>query len=209
MKKIYILIVTTLLLAGTATAQNRFDATVFGGINLNQIDGDDAGGFGQMGLRGGVGTSFSIGHDAQSPWRMVVELAYSQRGSSINNGSIQRDITLNYVELPLMMSYTLLNNKLRLSAGVAPAVQVGARVIDGNGIRNSEQEAKYTRFDWLPVVVSARYMVSYHLAVELRYQTSMLSIYDHPSSGTYRLWRENKGAFNRSLSIGLSYSFLN
>lgn len=209
MKKVYILLFAALLAAGAATAQNRFDASIFGGVNLNQIDGDESGGYGQMGLRAGVGTSFALGEDARSPWRMVVELAFAQKGAAIHNDALDRSITLNYVELPLMMSYTLLGNKLRLAAGVAPAVQVGARVVDNNGNRNGEQEAKYTRFDWLPFTASVRYLITYNLALEARYQTSLLSIYDHPSSGTYRLWRDNKGAFNRTVSIGLSYTLFN
>ena len=209
MKKLYILVAATLLLAGAAQAQNRFDASVFGGLTFNQIDGDDAGGYMNWGLRGGVGTSFTLGEDARSPWRMVVELAFTQKGSQIGSeSSFTRLISLDYVELPLMMSYTALDNRLRVAAGVAPAVLVGARVTD-DGMRNSQQEGKYLRFDWLPVTFSVRYLFTYNLAVEARFQTSLLSVYDNPSAGTYRIWRENMGAFNRSVTIGLSYSLFN
>lgn len=209
MKRFYLLLVAMLVMGTTAEAQNRFDATIFGGLNFNQIDGDDAGGYTNWGLRGGVGTSFALGEEVQSPWRMVVELAFSQKGSQIQNGTgFQRSIVLNYVELPLMLSYNMLDNRLRLEAGVAPAVLTRARVVD-NGSNNSIQEGKYLRFDWLPVVVGVRYMFTYNLAIEGRFQTSMLNIYDNPSSGTYRLWRENMGVFNRTVYLGLSYSLFN
>ena len=207
MKKIYILL-TALLITGLATqAQNRFDATIFGGLTFNQIDGDDNGGYGQMGLRGGVGTSFTLGEDTRSPWRMVVELAFTQKGSHINNGSFERSITLNYVELPLLFSYNMFDNKLRIAAGVAPGVLVGAQVID-NGSRNSTVEKKYLRFDWLPVTVGVRYMFTYNLAIEARYQTSMLNIFEN-ASGSYRIFPENCGAFNRMISFCLSYNLFN
>ena len=177
------------------------------GANFSQVDGDEAGGYSHLGLRGGVGTSFYLGDKEGSPWRMVVELAFTQKGSNINSEVLERTIALNYVELPLMMSYTLLDGTLRLAAGVAPAVLVGARVVDGAGEENVAQENNYKRFDWCPLTLSARYLFSYSIAAEMRFQTSMLSVVDQAASGTSRLLRDNRGAFNRTLTIGLVYCF--
>ena len=188
-------------------AQQRFDASVFGGVNFSQIDGDGAGNYGQLGLRGGVGTSFYFGWDERTPWRMVVELAFTQKGSHIDRENLQRRIALNYVELPIMMSYTLLNRQLRLAAGVAPAVLVGASVTDGGGEQNAAQEAIYHRFDWCPLTFAARYLFTYNLAVEARFQTSMVTVSEPTSQGSYRIFKDNKGCFNRSISLGLAYCF--
>ena len=206
MKKALFLIATVLVAGSGIHAQGRFSADAFFGATFNQIDGDDAGSYGHLGLRGGVGTSFYFGWDERTPWRMVVELAFVQKGSNIQNDVLDRTITLNYVELPLMMSYTLLDGNLRLAAGVAPAIEVGARVMDA-GAENAIQEDNYKRFDWCPLTFTARYLFSYNIAVEARFQTSMLSIVDEASSGTYRLFKDNKGAFNRNLYIGLAYCF--
>lgn len=206
MKKALFLIATLLVAGSSIHAQGRFSADAFFGATFNQIDGDDAGSYGHLGLRGGVGTSFYFGWDERTPWRMVVELAFVQKGSNIQNDVLDRTITLNYVELPLMMSYTLLDGNLRLAAGVAPAIEVGARVMDA-GAENAIQEDNYKRFDWCPLTFTARYLFSYNIAVEARFQTSMLSIVDEAASGTYRLFKDNKGAFNRNLYIGLAYCF--
>ena len=213
MKKILILMMLLTPLAlwrGTgseAFAQQRFDATAFFGANFSQIDGDGAGNYNHLGLRGGVGTSFHFGWDERTPWRMVVELAYTQKGSNINSEVLRRSISLDYVELPVMMSYTMLDGTLRLAAGVAPAVLVRALVSDGAGEENVAQENNYKRFDWCPVTLSARYLFSYSIAAEVRFQTSMLSVVDQAASGTYRLFRDNRGAFNRTLTFGLAYCF--
>lgn len=190
----------------TANAQRRFDASIFGGVNFSQIDGDDAGGYNRLGLRGGVGTSFFFGWDERTPWRMVVELAFAQKGSTVDPSGLNRIISLNYVEMPVMMSYTLLSNRLRLAAGVAPAVMVGANVLD-NGVRNTLQEDNYKRFDWAPVVVSARYLFTDNLAIEARFSTSLLSVTEQNATGTYRIFKENMGAFNRTVSLGIAYCF--
>ncbi|MBP5540201.1 MAG: PorT family protein [Bacteroidales bacterium] len=190
-----------------AQAQGRFDACASFGANFSQIDGDGAGSYSHLGLRGGVGTSFYLGRDEGSAWRMVVELAFTQKGSNINSEMLERTIALNYVELPLMMSYTMMDGTLRLAAGVAPAVLVGATVVDGAGEENVAQENNYKRFDWCPLTLSARYLFSYSIAAEVRFQTSMLSVVDQAASGTYRLFRDNRGAFNRTVTIGLVYCF--
>jgi len=195
-----------LLLACMPATAQRFDASAFFGANFSQIDGDGDGSYGHLGLRGGVGTSFYLGDEASSPWRMVVELAFTQKGSNIDNNSLDRVISLDYVELPVMMSYTLLDGSLWLAAGVAPAVLVGARVSD-LGVENTAQEANYKRFDWCPLTLAVRYLFSYSIAAEARFQTSMLSVVDEAASGTYRIFRDNKGAFNRSITFGLSYCF--
>lgn len=179
----------------------RFDARVFGGLNMCQVDGDDAGHYNHPGLRVGVGTSFPLGTD-DSPWRMAVELAYSQKGSYIN--SSDGKIALQYVEIPLMLTYNMAGNRLRLAAGVAPAVLVGAQVTFG-GTDSPSQAARYKRMDWLPLTLAASYRFTDHLAIEARYQNSLLSIYDGP--GPYRIWTSNHGAFNRLLSFGLAYQF--
>ncbi len=207
MNKKTIICMLMLLCALGAGAQRRFDASASFGANFSQIDGDGAGSYSHLGLRGGLGTSFYFGWDERTPWRMVVELAFTQKGSNINNDFLDRTITLNYVEMPLMMSYTMLDGALRLAAGVAPAILVGARVSDGDGERNAAQEDNYRRFDWCPLTLSARYLFSYSIAAEVRFQTSMLSVVDQAASGTYRLFRDNRGAFNRTLTFGLAYCF--
>ncbi len=207
MKYLKHITLTLLLLGGlTAGAQQRFDASAFFGASFNQIDGDNSGSYSHLGLRAGAGTSFFFGWDERTPWRMVVELAYAQKGSNIQNEVLDRRIALDYVEVPIMMSYTMLNGSLRLAAGVAPAVLVGARVAD-SGVENTALEQNFKRFDWCPLTVSARYLFSYHIAAELRFQTSMLSVTEENASGSYRIFRENKGSFNRSLTLGLAYCF--
>lgn len=184
----------------------RFDATVSAGLNMCQIDGDGAGRYNHPGLRAGVGTSFALGNDEQSPWRMVVELAFAQKGSVAGDEYFQRDISLNYVELPLMMSYNCLGDRLRLAAGVAPAVLVGARVTD-DGSDNQPLADTYKPLDLLPLTVSVRYRFTDHLGIEGRYENSMLSISTNQGSGTYRISRDNKGTFSRLMSVGLTYTF--
>ena len=188
----------------SAAAQGRFDAAISAGLTMGQIDGDGAGRYNHPGLRAGVGTSFTLGSDTESPWRMVVEVAFAQKGSVVNTGYDQRNITLNYVELPLMISYNFMDSRARVAFGLAPAVLAGASVSD-DGVENQPLADTYRRLDLLPLVVSVRYRFADHLCLEGRYENSMLSISDRQGSGTYRIFRDNKGTFSRLLTIGLAW----
>jgi hypothetical protein len=184
-------------------AQDRFDATVFAGLNMSQIDGDGAGSYNHPGLRAGVGTSFALG-DVRSPWRMVVELAYTNKGSHIEE--YDRKLSASYIELPVMISYNFLDNKMRVAAGVAPAVLVGSKVTN-YGAEDIAAQENFTAFDWLPLTISLRYRFLDHFGIEARYQNSLLSITKENGTGTYRIFKDNKGCFSRLVSFALTYTF--
>ena len=205
MKKIIVaLFVFTFHFSLFTFAQSRFDATVFAGLNMSQIDGDGAGSYNHPGLRAGVGTSFALGSDLQSPWRMVVELAFTNKGSHIE--ASDRKLSASYIEIPVMISYGLLEGRLRLAAGVAPAVLVGSSVTN-YGAEDIPSQENFSSFDWLPLTVSLRYRFADHLGLEARYQNSFLSITKENDSGTYRIFRDNKGCFSRLVSVALTYTF--
>ncbi|MGX8713752.1 MAG: porin family protein [bacterium] len=189
----------------TSQAQNRFDATVFAGLNMCQIDGDQSDGYGHLGLRAGVGTSFALGKDLSSPWRMVVELAFTNKGSHIKQ--FDRTISLSYIELPVMISYNAMENRLRLAAGVAPAVKVKEKITMGSNAEIGFIDNDFASIDWLPLTFSVRYLITDHFGFEARYQYSTLTVANKNSSGTYFLFRSNKGSFHNLVSFALTYSF--
>lgn len=169
-----------------------------GGMNVCQVDGDDAGRYNYVGLRAGVGSSFVLDEGRGAGWRLDVELAYTQKGSRMAAGN--GEIGLQYVEMGVLLAYD--GGRWRLGAGVSPGVKVGCSVTFG-GVADAGQEELYRRFDWFPLTVSARYLVTDHVGVMVRWQASMVSVYD--GSGPYRFFHWNHGAFNRLLTFGLVY----
>ena len=203
-KKILVLLLLAAPLAflsGATHAQGRFDASVFAGLNMCQIDGDAEGGCNHPGLRAGVGTSFPLGSDVHSPWRMVVELAFTNKGSFIKDYDYTYSVS--YIELPLMLCYSAMDTRLRLAAGVAPALRVAATASYGDQLAADN----FTAVDWLPLTASVSYRFSDHLGIEGRYQNSMLSITKQNGSGTYRIFRSNTGCFHNLVTVGLTYLF--
>lgn len=84
-------------------AQQRFRGSLFAGVNLAQIDGDDLAGYNKPGLSAGVRVAYPTGQKTD----LSLELAYSVRGSrrSLFGGGDQVNTTLNYIEIPLIFSY--------------------------------------------------------------------------------------------------------
>ena len=210
--KTSLLIFVLLLSAGTTQAQHhkksqqrKFDFEIRGGLNFCQIDGDASGNYNKIGFHGGVNTSLPLNDDGN--WRFLVELGLSQKGSQINNSNLDRHISLLYVEVPLMIAYDMLDDQqLRFGAGIAPAILAKANV-KTDGSYDADQSNNYKIMDALPICISLRYKVTEHFGVDVRYYNSMLNTAKENGSGTYRIFRSNKGQFNRLLQAGLTINF--
>lgn len=207
MKHFFLIILLALSVTALGQSHKRhgrgteFDFTAHAGVNLSQIDGDGSGNYDHIGFHGAVNTSFPVGDGGL---RMVVELGVSQKGSHVNQ--INRDIDLLYVEVPLMLAYRMMDGRLQAEVGVAPAILGRAKVTDA-GAYNDLQSNNYKRMDMLPFCAGAQYLVGDHFGLNLRFNTSMLNVGIENGTGTYRIFRSNKGQFNRLLSAGVSYRF--
>ena len=210
-RKLILLIAITALFA-VSHAQRRgssnndgFDYELRAGANFCQIDGDASGHYNKLGFHAGVGTSMPVSDDGR--WRFCVEVALSQKGSRIVNSSMDRNISIFYVEVPLMVAYDFLDSRrLRIAAGVAPAILAKANVTTDKTLDNA-QSNNYKRFDILPLMASLRYRLTDHIGFDFRYCNSMINTAKDNGSGTYRIFRNNKGQFNRLLQAGITLTF--
>ena len=204
-----LLLALALLPAAQAQSRKRqshnrvFDLQVRAGLNFCQIDGDASGNYNKLGGHAALNSSFPLGDGG---WRFLVELGLTQKGARINNASLDRSISLLYVELPLMLAYDLMEGKLRLGAGVAPAILAHASV-KTDGANDELQAQNYKRLDALPVCLSAALRLNQRLGLDLHWYNSLLNTVVENGTGTYRIWRSNKGQFNRLLQLGLTLNF--
>lgn len=195
-------ILSFVIFCGVSLQAQRFENSVYLGGSFSQVDGDATGHYNHLGIRGGVGTNFSITDNEDSPLRMMIELGVVQKGSYVNSSDIS--INLTYVELPLLLAFR--GEKFRLGVGVAPGLLVRANVLE-SGVYAAAASENYRRMDRLPLCADLHYHFSGHWGVDLRYENSFLTVTHESAIGTYRLFRSNKGTFNRLLSATLTYSF--
>ncbi len=182
-----------------------FDLEIRGGINMCQIDGDASGNYNKMGFHGSVGTSYPVNDDGRL--RFAVEIGLSQKGSHIENSGLERTISLLYVEVPLMLAFDLTEQRsLRVSAGIAPAILAKANVTT-DGAHDALQSDNYKRLDAIPLCIGLRYRFTNHIGIDARWYNSMLNIAEENGSGTYRIFRSNKGQFNRLIQAGITICF--
>ena len=198
-----LILVLQLPFFSSVSAQGRFNTYLFAGLNMCQIDGDAASSYSHPGPRVGIGISFPVTKDLNSPWSMVVEVAYTNKGSHI--AEYDRDLSITYIELGLMMAYHTLDDRLRLAIGLAPAISVSTSVTNSGAV-DLVSEDDFSDMDWLPLTASVCYRFTKHLSIEGRFQYSALSITKPNVSGTYFISRSNKGCFHNLIGIGLSYS---
>lgn len=83
-----------------------FRPFVTAGFNATQVDGDDIAGYNKFGFIGGIGTFIMLPKNVS----VGLELAYSQRGARSTKRNPHPEfnkfkLKLNYVELPIMISY--------------------------------------------------------------------------------------------------------
>lgn len=203
MKKILVTLLFVTAISITL-GQNRFDGAIWVGMNLGQIDGDNSGKYTHFGMHGAVQTSFTLKKSAVSNWRMILEIGATEKGANKQGTTVKTNLL--YVEIPVMISYSFFDSKLRLGAGWAPAILAKAKVTDAKMV--DEEAAKgYKRMDWIPLCFDISYFFAQHWGVNFRFNLSMLSIMDNPSKGTYRIFRSNKGAFNNYISFNVGFRF--
>lgn len=215
MKKFRILLIVSLLLCLNVspswaqhhrrTNTRQFDLELRAGANFSQIDGDNSANFDKLGFHAAVNTSFPISDDGN--WRFLIELGLTQKGSNIKNSTLDRTISLLYVEVPIMLAYDFLEqHQLRAAIGVAPAILAHAKVTS-DGAYDAAQSENYKRFDALPFCLSLRYRFNQHIGADIRFYNSLLNTAIENHTGTYRIFRSNKGQFNRLLQAGITLSF--
>jgi hypothetical protein len=170
----------------------RFNGGIVGGLNVSQIDGDTWGGYNKAGLVGGayVITQF------QNSWGARMEFRYAARGSapSINN-PLHLKIRLQYVELPLLATYTF-TKKLELHAGGIFGYLFSAAQNEGYGYQEFQEFDKYS----VDACIGGNYRLLDNLSVSARFSYSVVPIYALYSgaSGAYAM-------YNNVISFALYY----
>ena len=121
-------------------AQN-FDAFAELGINASQIDGDELAGYNQAGLRLGAHIAWPL----DSSWLVRGGMVYSGKGSRHGERDlIFQILRVNYLELPLVAQYALLE-QVSLTAGFTANYLIQAKIDAGFGFERARD--RFRDFD--------------------------------------------------------------
>ena len=184
-------------LAISSNAQN-FGGGIIAGISTSQVSGDQLGGFNKAGFLVGAFTNKSI-----SPLlSLQMEMTYIQKGSDnpkMNENSIS-DISLSYVEIPLLLKYQQ-SNTIAIEGGIETAFLISSSDNDIYGKISATNTREFNTTD-IGIFIGLDYSISPRLRLNSRISNSILPIRAHASGATFQL---NKGQYNSVLSFALHY----
>ena len=177
----------------------KFNAGVFSGLSISQVDGDHLSGFNKAGIKAGGFVSRKIGEKVH----LQFEIAFIQKGSRrpLSKDGVFYLMRLNYIEVPLLVSYKI-GSKWSIEAGPAFATLVSTFEEDQLGeITNAPT---FNRNDYL-ACGGANYLISGHLLFNVRYSYSVASIRNSSDNKFY--FYSSGRQYNKVLAFSLAYQF--
>lgn len=193
-----LLIVCALMLSVPARAQ-RFIGYVAAGANFAQIEGDDVHGFTKVGVNAGPGLKLFL--DRKQTWSVTAELLYVQKGAykhcspgyfdTLNyhpamfedvdrsvafNPNIKCNISLDYVQVPVMFRYEDFRTGCTFGLGFSWSRLVRAKEIYNGFTRTTNLgSGTYRTNDW-SVMADVDIRLYKNLSLDIRWEYSLASI---------------------------------
>lgn len=194
MQKRKVFLLMFVLISGSLTSAQgqRFRASLIGGFNMAQLDGDDLSGFNQIGLNTGAKVAAVL----SDRWQLSLEMLFSQQGSHRTRDDLyfnQYDnIRLNFVETPVMISFK--DWKFHVSTGFSYArlISYRAESVIGEDLTDTETYRDDLYF-W---IVGATYYFNDRWGLNVRWSRALVDLET----------QEGKTLLGRNLGIRLLYA---
>lgn len=206
-KRVILFAVVGLALIATESYGQNIKASVMAGMNLAQLDGDEVYGYSKPGLNLGVQAMAPIGKS----FFLTLETNFNQKGAyqkaqdPSEDLTKEYDVTLNYVEIPVLLHY---NDKDVLTGGIGFAY---ARLLSADEEEHSGNVEPYTTIkefnqsDWLGLF-DLQFRVYKQFYANLRYSYSIFPVrkraFESVSSGGETWTRQQ---YNNTLMLRVAY----
>lgn len=177
-----------------------FKASLIGGGNFAQVDGDHIAGYNKLGLHAGIG----IEHDLTEQRSVGFEILYAQKGSKLVNdpkATLQPIyiIKSSYIDFPLVYTQRLNTiDAVSLHTGLSVNVHLSGTIDDG--IRTSD--AGFNPLE-IGFMLGGTYHVNDQLGFRVRHTYSVNKISGDLPANARRFIRT--GMYNRWFSVGVVY----
>ena len=211
MKK-YLYIAVILSAFFTPVQAQRINSFVSAGITASQIEGDELKGFNHFGYNAGVGALTAISSNGM--WGLSVEVNLNQRGTysrSYADKEYMADLTLNYVDIPLIVHYQDFYGGMLFGAGLlyGRLVQQPHGKILYSTFYPDTTDMTFLKND-LAVVADARFTIWRGLQLNLRWQYSLMAIkkdWMFYNVNGEQVKTHTNDCYNNAISIRLIWQF--
>lgn len=208
----YLFIIVFCLIGAPAGAQ-IIKGEAIAGINLTQVDGDEAFGFHK--IRANIGAGVMIPFGEKGKWDVSIETLFSQKGSyqqpqyidSVGGGEVytgEYKLHLNYVEVPVLVLFTD-KELISVGAGFSWGRLVGIKEWEhGNLVETTTLNSDtYSKND-ISILGDIRIRLWQALKLNLRYQYSLVKIrtreFDNTAGDTW-----TRDQYNNVITMRLIY----
>jgi hypothetical protein len=180
-----------------------FTAGITAGLSMNQIDGDNYGGYNKPGLIAGV----VVNREIASKFTLSMELKFIQKGSRASyniktqSGRFYR-VNLNYTQLPVYVQYNVWKD-LWIELGPEFAYLINYKEEDDRG---DLETIPFRKIEFAAFLGVAYNIPKTNLKVNLRAANSIIPVRVNKNQTYYPDWK-SRGQFNRNLEFGLTYIF--
>tara|TARA_Y100001954_G_C15793955_1_gene596607 strand:- start:1433 stop:2047 length:615 start_codon:yes stop_codon:yes gene_type:complete len=194
-----------------SNSQN-FGGGIILGVNTSQVGGDDLSGFHKAGPIVGIFSNKSI----NSQINLQFEMYYINKGSNnqdmnndLHTNYLAPDITLKYIETPLILQYYL-KNSLLLEGGITAAYLMDGYYNDLYGKINNQSNFPFKKYD-IGLLIGVNYNYSEKISFNTRLSNSIFPIGKEDNS----IFNENnnynsitKGKYSSLFSISIYYHII-
>lgn len=216
---LFLLLTFTLFV--TPVQAQRIHAYVTSGMSLSQIEGDELKGFRHVGFTGGVGALTALTDNYR--WGLSLEALFCQRGVYNNSYDPQNyyniDLTLNYVDIPLLLHFQDPYGGMLFGAGLNYGRLVqqphGTIKYNPNYFIPDTSDMTFLPHD-LSVVADMRFTIWRGLQLDIRFQHSLLAIkrdwmfYSYngtDANGDPRYKTHTRNCYSQTLTFRLIWQF--
>tara|TARA_B100000927_G_scaffold27885_2_gene20853 strand:- start:11396 stop:12010 length:615 start_codon:yes stop_codon:yes gene_type:complete len=194
-----------------SNSQN-FGGGIILGVNTSQVGGDNLSGFHKAGPTIGVFSNKSI----NSRINLQFEMYYINKGSNnqdmnndLNTNYLVPDITLKYIETPLIVQYYF-KKRLMLEGGITAAYLMDGYYNDLYGKITNQNNFPFKKYD-VGLLIGINYNYSEKISFNTRLSNSVIPIGQEDNSifdGNNNYNSINKGKYNSLFSISIYYHII-
>jgi len=185
-----------------ARAQSRFTGGLEIGASASQLSGDALSGFDKFGLVAGPYIRANFTEKSSAKLAIQYINKGSRRNADLDNGIFGYAIRLNYVEVPILYSYTY--EKIKGEAGLAVGTLVSSTELGTDGVKR-DFVFPFETID-LSLAIGASYFLSDNIFAGIRWTQSVIPVRKSPSRVNANSFYE-AGMYNTVIQVMIGYEF--
>jgi len=201
----WIIILVLISAISLNASSQRFNGGIVAGGDVSQVDGDEMAGYHKGGLIFGGFINTNLNEKLKAQFEIIyIAKGSKQTPDSANPQREYRRISLNYIEVPVVIQWWYQKLRLYVEGGLGFGVLIADKEEDANGELNGYMVGPYKKFE-LSGLVGLNFAITDQLMIGMRGSYSILPIANEQLITT---WKRYGGTYNNVIELTLKYQFI-